>query len=248
MKKLFAISIVTLAAVLTLGACKPTVQPVADTLTYEQILDLPKVRDPAYDPIIFGNFLEKWNFCREWNNDMSAVKCEVLSVDYYFWRDVGCKETAGHTIAEVRVLEVVDEYNTAQIKPGQIFKIRQNNYIGFENVEDKYPFFSEKLGKTVTNIEELDAAGGGEFKLVPVEGIEYKFHMPTDEYPFKAGDSYTLLLYGCYTPDGNIAYYDAGSIMPMDIKTSVTEFAKMHGFMYYPELLKISEEIAALFK
>ena len=42
MKKFFAISIAGLAAFLTLGACKPTVQPVSDELTYEQILERDK--------------------------------------------------------------------------------------------------------------------------------------------------------------------------------------------------------------
>ena len=244
MKKFFAIAIAGLAAILTLGACKPTVS----TLTYEQILDLPKVQSLEDEHMIYNSFLEKWNDVKGWNNDMAVVKCEVLSVDYYFWHDVGRKVTAGHTIAEVRVLEVVDEYNTAQIKPGQIFKIRQNNYIGFENVEDKYPFFSEKLGKTVTNIEELDAAGGGEFKLVPVKGINYKFHMPFNEYPLKAGDSYTLFLYGYYAHDRSLVYYGASNIMPIETKTSVTEFAKQHGFKYYDDELKIAEEIADMFK
>ena len=60
MKKLFAVSIAGLAAILTLGACKPTVQPVADTLTYEQILDLPKVKSAEDDRVIHDSFLEAW--------------------------------------------------------------------------------------------------------------------------------------------------------------------------------------------
>ncbi|MBR4434963.1 MAG: hypothetical protein IKS90_02570 [Clostridia bacterium] len=248
MKKLFAISIVALAAVLTLCACKPTVQPVSDGLTYAQILDLPKVINPAYDPIIFDSFLEEWNSSKAWNNDMAVVKCEVLSVDHYYWYDTDAEHMAGHTMAEVRVNEVVDDYNTAQIKPGQILQIRQNNYIGFETDEDSFAFFSEKLGKSISNIEELRAAGGGEFKLVPVEGVDYVYHMPENEYPLKAGESYTMYLSARYAEDGSVKYYRPGNIKPLNAKTSVTEFAKMHGFMYYPALLKISEEIAALFK
>ncbi len=248
MKKLFAISIAALAAVLTLGACKPTVQPVSDGLTYEQILDLPKVRPADEDRIIYDSFLEQWNDVKGWNNDLAVVKCEVLSVDHYYWYDTDAEHMAGHTMAEVRVNEVVDDYNTAQIKPGQILQIRQNNYIGFKTDDDAFAFFSEKLGKTVTNIEELNAAGGGEFKLVPVEGIDYVYHMPYNEYPLKTGESYTLFLYGIYDSDGSVKFYGAGNIMPLNAKTSVTDFAKEHGFIYYADSLKIAEEIAAMFK
>ena len=247
MKKFFAISIAGLAAFLMLGACKPTVQPVSDELTYEQILDLPKV-DAAGKRFPYDSFLEKWNSCRAWNNDMAVVKCEVLSVDYYYWRDMEREETAGHTMAEVRVNEVIDDYNTAQIKPGQILQFRQNNYIEFETDEDTFAFFSEKLGKTVTNIEELDAAGGGEFKLVPVEGIDYVYHMPENEYPLKVGESYTMYISARYAEDGSVKYYRPGNIKPLNAKTSVTEFAKEHGFVYYVDSLKIAEEIAEMFK
>ena len=246
MKKFFAISIAGLAAFLTLGACKPTVQPVSDTLTYEQILDLPKV-DAAGKRFSYDSFLDQWNSTGKWNNDMAVVKCEVLSVDYYYWRD-SHYGTAGHSIAEVRVNEVIDDYNTAQVEPGQILKIRQNNYIGFENTEDIFAFFSEKLGKTVTNIEELDAAGGGEFKLVPVEGINYIYHMPENEYQLKAGESYTMFINARYAEDDSVEYYRPDNIMPLNAETSVTEFAKAYGFKYYPDVLKIAEEIAEMFK
>ena len=247
MKKLFAISIAGLAAVLTLGACRPTVQPVSDGLTYEQILDLPKV--PAAEKRFpYDSFLDQWDSCKKWNNDMAVVKCEVLSVDYYYWRDTDEPYAAGHTMAEVRVNEVIDDYNTAQVEPGQILKIRQNSYIGFETDEDMFAFFSENLGKTVTNIEELDAAGGGEFKLVPEEGVDYVYFMSSSEYPLKAGESYTMFLYGFYESDGSLQYYGAGNIMPLNAETSVTEFAKAYGFKLYPDVIKIAEEIAEMFK
>ena len=247
MKKFFAISIAGLAAFLTLGACKPTVQPVSDELTYEQILDLPKV-DAAGKRFPYDSFLDQWNSTGKWNNDMAVVKCEVLSVDYYYWRDTDDERTDGHSMAEVRVNEVIDDYNTAQVEPGQILKIMQRNYIGFETDEDIFAFFSEKLGKTVTNIEELDAAGGGEFKLVPVEGINYIYHMPENEYQLKAGESYTMFINARYAEDGSVEFYRPDNIMPLNAETSVTEFAKEHGFKYYPDVLKIAEEIAEMFK
>ncbi|MBR4434992.1 MAG: hypothetical protein IKS90_02720 [Clostridia bacterium] len=248
MKKLFAVSIIGLAAVLTLGACKPTVQPVPDGLTYEQILNLPKVCPTDDYRIIYGSFLEQWNDVKGWINDLAVVKCEVLSVDHYYWYDTDDEHMAGHTMAEVRVNEVVDDYNTAQIKPGQILQIRQNNYIDFETDEDTFAFFSEKLGKSISNIEELRAAGGGEFKLVPVEGVDYIYHMPYNEYPLKVGESYTMYLSARYAEDGSVKYYRPGNIKPLNAKTSVTEFAKEHGFVYYDDILKIAEEIAAMFK
>ena len=248
MKKLFAISIAGLAAVLTLGACKPNIQPVSDELTYEQILDLPKVCVGDECRITVDNFLELWNFCVRACPDRAVVKCEVLSVDYYLERDTDTKCTDGHTIAEVRVNEVIDDYNTAQIKPGQTVQIRQNNYIFFAEAEDKFAFFSEKLGKPITNIEELDAAGGGKFKLVPVEGIDYKYHMPKNQYPLKEGESYTMFISARYADDGSVKYYCPDNIMPLNAETSVTEFAKDHGFEYYPDVLKIAEEIAEMFE
>ena len=247
MKKFFAISIAGLAAFLTLGACRPTVQPVSDELTYEQILDLPKV--PAAEKYFpHDSFLDQWNSCITWNDNLAVVKCEVLSVDYYYRRDTNFKCMEGHTMAEVRVNEVIDDYNTAQVEPGQILKIRQNNYIDFENTEDSFAFFSEVLGKPITNIEELDAAGDVEFKLVPVEGIDYRYYMSSNAYPLKAGESYTMFLYGFYESDGSLQYYGAGNIMPLNAETSVTEFAKAYGFKLYPDVIKIAEEIAEMFK
>ena len=246
MKKLFAISIAGLVAVLTLGACKPTVQPAADTLTYEQILDLPKVCADE-KRFIYDNFLEVWDLCENVNNNLAVVKCEVLAVDYYYGRTVH-HLMKGHTMAEVRVIEVVDDYNTAQVKPGQIVKLRQFNYIDFENVEDDIAFFSENLGKPISNLEELDAAGGVAFKLVPVKGVEYRYHMSANEYPLKAGESYTMFIDAQYAKDGSIEYYFTNYIMPLNSKVSVTEFAKEHGFVYYDDVLKIAEEIAEMFK
>ena len=127
-------------------------------------------------------------------------------------------------------------------------KIRQNNYIAFAEAEDKFAFFSENLGKTVTNIEELDAAGGGEFKLVPVEGVDYIYHMPENEYQLKAGESYTMYINARYAEDGSVKHYRPDNIMPLNAETSVAEFAKDHGFEYYPDVLKIAEEIAEMFK
>ena len=154
----------------------------------------------------------------------------------------------GHTIAEVRVNEVIDDYNTAQVEPGQILKIWQNNYIDFENTEDSFAFFSEVLGKPITNIEELDAAGDVEFKLVPVEGIDYRYYMSSSEYPLKAGESYTMFIEARYAEDGSVKFYLSGNIMPLNAETSVTEFAKERGFKLYPDVIKIAEEIAEMFK
>ena len=246
MKKLFAISIVTLAAVLTLGACACKKVPEQETLTYEQILDLPKVYG-SEKRFPYNSFLEQWNSTIMWNNDVAVLKCEVLSVDYYSLRNTRVG-SSGYTMAEVRVIEVVDDYNTAQVKPGQILKIKQLNCIAFSEAEDELAFFSEKLGKTITSFEELDAAGDLEFKLVPVKEIAYEYHMPENEYPLKAGESYTMFINARYAEDGSVKYYRPDNIMPLNAKTSVTEFAKEHGFVYYDDILKIAEEIAAMFK
>lgn len=258
MKKLAKLSIVLLAAVLALSvcACKKSSEP--DRLSAEEILQLPKSHiegDWFYRP---KSFAEAW--ARSLDIKAAVVKGKATSVKYYY----GFESAYDCTLAEFQIEEVIDEYNTASLKPRDVITIASRNYIGFQPNNDSsssdafYEYFSEKTGLDIHDHESYQAAreaysakdtASQKFELIPKKGVEYYHSLFTEfAYPLQNGESYTMLVtlekpkYGF-----GKECYGEWFVFPLNEELSYEKMNEKYGFRIEP-FGSINEEIAAMFK
>ncbi|MBR4434993.1 MAG: hypothetical protein IKS90_02725 [Clostridia bacterium] len=262
MKKLFAISIVTLAAVLTLGAYACKKAPEQGTLTAEEILQLPKSYEMGEQWFFPKDFSEVWNYHNGYN-PVAVVKGTAISVKYYLGFDDNYDDCS---LVEFQIDEVVDEYNTAALKPGDVITVIPGTYIIFKpnngNTSDAHiEFFSEKTGLDLHDPEAFKAARAAylanssedtashKFELIPKKGVEYEMVLATEYmYPLQSGESYTMFV---PLADPRFAFgqecYFSQYIFPLNEELSYEKLNEKYGFRI-ETFGSINEEIAEMFK
>ena len=257
MKRFIILSIVLLVAALMLTACTGKKAPEQETLTAEEILQLPKSHiegDWFYWP---KSFAEAW--ARSLDSKAAVVKGKATSVKYYY----GFESKYNCTLIEFQIDEVIDEYNTASLKPGDVITIASRNYIGFESGEEVssegfYDYFSEKTGLDIHDLESYKTArkaysakdaASQKFELIPKKGVEYYHSLFTEfAYPLQNGESYTMLV-TLENPKYGFGKecYGEWFVFPLNEELSYKKMNEKYGFRIEP-FGSINEEIAEMFK
>lgn len=258
MKKFFAISIVGLAAALMFTACTGKKAPDPERLSFEEIMQLPKsygMDDRVFFP---KDFSDVWN--RYYGLDPAAVvKGKATSVKYY----LGFELEYRCSLVEFQIEEVIDEYNTAALKPGDVITVSSGPYIGFKTNDGRtsdacLEFFSEKTGLDIHDPESFKAAraaysakdaASNKFELIPKKGVEYVLTMSSEfDYPLQEGESYTMFVslaepIFTFGAEGYFGTY----VLPLNEELSREKLNKKYGWRLKP-YLSINDEIAAMFK
>ena len=261
MKKFFAISIAGLAAALMFTACTGKKAPETERLSAEEIMQLPKsywMDDRVFFP---KDFSEVWNHYDGYK-PAAVVKGKATSVKYYY----GFETEYRCTLVEFQIDEVIDEYNTAALKPGDVITLSSSSYIEF-TTNDGIPsdafceFLSEKTGLDIHDRESFQAArdaysaksakdaAAQKFELIPKKGVEYVFAMSSEfAYPLQEGESYTMFVYATEPmfAFGQECYFST-YVHPLNEELSREKLNEKYGWRLKP-YLSINDEIAAMFK
>ena len=259
MKRFFAIAIAGLVAVLTLGACACKKSSAPDRLSAEEILQLPKSSgiegEWFYWPKSFSDVWDRYHDLAP----SAAVKGKAISVKYY----CGFESYDNCTLIEFQIDEVIDEYNTASLKSGDIITVASCSCIDFQTYGGSkydafYEYLSEKTGLDIHDIESYKAAreaystkdaASHKFELIPKKGVEYVFAMSSEfAYPLQSGESYTMFV---LLTDPRFAFgqecYFSQYIFPLNEELSYEKLNEKYGFRI-ETFGSINEEIADMFK
>ena len=259
MKKLFAISVAGLAAALMFTACTGKKAPDPERLSAEEIMQLPKsyrIDDMVFFP---KDFSDVWN--RYGGSKPSAVvKGKATTSEKYYY---GFETEYRCSLVEFQIEEVIDEYNTAALKPGDVITVSSGPYIGFKTNDGRtsdacLEFFSEKTGLDIHDPESFKAAraaysakdaASNKFELIPKKGVEYVLAMASEfDYPLQDGESYTMFVslaepIFTFGAEGYFGTY----VLPLNEELSYEKLNEKYGFRIKP-YLSINDEIAAMFK
>ena len=260
MKKFFAISIAGLAAALMFTACTGKNAPDSERLSAEEIMQLPKsygiIEDRIFEPKSFSDVWNRYDGLAP----SAVVKGKATSVKYYLGFD---SHYDNCTLVEFQLEEVIDEYNTAALKPGDRITLASCSQIDFKT-NDGIPsdafneFFSEKTGLDIHDAESFKAArkeyitkdaASHKFELIPKKGVEYVLTMSSEfDYPLQEGESYTAFV---YLTDPLFSFgqecYFGTYVLPLNEELSYEKLNEKYGFRIKP-YLSINDEIAAMFK
>ena len=234
---------------------QPTLAPTEQStqnnseLTYEELLDLPRAYgNPRYRIDYYWTLQDAF----EDYTDAFVASLDILSVKFYYGWDYSRTGT-GYTIVEARINSVLDEYNTANAKPGDIVQIYQSSYIVFSERKDLYAFFSKKYNTTISGdaaFMELKEREEGFFRIIPEKDKEYVYHIAEDEFPFKVGESYTMLCaFGGNKLNEDGKPYAYGSyICPVKRDMNLINIAERYKLEYAVDRIAVAEQISVLFR
>ena len=261
MKKLTKLSAALLAAALMFTACTGKKAPDPERLSAEEILQLPTsygMDDRVFFP---KDFSDVWNRY-DGRAPAAVVKGKATSVKYYY----GFETEYRCTLVEFQIDEVIDEYNTAALKPGDVITLSSSSYIEF-TTNDGIPsdafceFLSEKTGLDIHDRESFQAArdaysaksakdaAAQKFELIPKKGVEYVFAMASEYvYPLQEGESYTMFVslaepLFTFGEEGYFAEY----VLPLNEELSYEKLNEKYGWRIKP-YFSVNDEIAAMFK
>ena len=258
MKKLTKLSAALLAAALMFTACTGKKAPEPERLSAEEIMHLPKSygdNDIWFWP---KDFSEVWNHYDGYK-PAAVVKGKATSVKYYYGFEIEYR----CTLVELQIEEVIDEYNTAALKPGDVITLSSASYIGFKTNDGRTSdalkeYFSEKTGLDIHDRESFQAARAAysakdaaaqKFELIPKKGVEYVLAMASEYvYPLQEGESYTMFvsLIEPIFAFGEECYYEE-YVLPLNEELSREKLNEKYGLRLKP-YLSINDEIAAMFK
>lgn len=260
MNKLTKLSAALLAAALMFTACTGKKAPDPERLSAEEIMQLPKsygiIEDRIFDP---KNFSDVWNRYDDLAPS-AVVKGKATSVKYYYGFD---SDYGKCTLVEFQIEEVIDEYNTAALKSGDVITVIPSSFIEFKTNDGRtsdacYEYFSEKTGLDIHDPESFKAAreaysakdaASQKFELIPKNGVEYVFAIASEfDYPLQDGESYTMFV-SLTSPKfgfGQDCYFSQ-YVFPLNEELSYEKLNEKYGFRIKP-YLSINDEIAAMFK
>ena len=234
----------------TAESAQPTPEPAAPTaqgyqLTFEEILALPRV-DLAGE---FNYSFPDLNSAYNWYENVGIASIEIVQVKHYLiWNTWGIE---GRTFMLARIKEIKDEYNKANLKTGDSVCFTELDHISYANIEDAIAFFSKCYKKPINSISDLEACEYAKFELIPKKGEAYKYYSRPNSMPLKEGECYTAFINTNKEPH----YDDSGAlcclvnyISPANGDVSFETFLADYGFYYDQDILKITEEVAALFR